>query len=121
MSELHRLKRVFDSWIGQIRKGKKRRVGVYEEDDALLIINDLGMKMSPEALVFMTENSTRREDFLMQVYIAEDELDLDLIRDNVMIDPLYDPQVYEEEGKVVFAATVDGDEYVIAEFEMQPS
>jgi hypothetical protein len=116
MSELKRLKRVFDSWLGQVRKTKRRRLSVYDQDDPRMIINELGLSMSPDALVYMTENSTRREDFLMQIYAAEDELDVDLVRDNREIDPRWSPAVYEEDNKIVFTATVDGDEYVIAEF-----
>lgn len=116
MSELKRLKRVFDSWLGQARKRKKRRLGTYDQDDARMIITELAMQMSPEATVYMTDDSTRREDFLMQIYAAEDELDVDLILDNHQIDPRWDPKVYEEDGKIVFAATVGKDEYVIAEF-----
>ena len=116
MSELSRLKRVFDSWLGQMRKTKRRRLSVYDQDDPRMIINELGMVMSPDALVYMTENSTRREDFLMQIYAAEDELDVDLVQENREIDPRWYPNVYEEENKIIFTATVDGDEYVIAEF-----
>jgi hypothetical protein len=116
MSELKRLKRVFDSWLGHARKKKKRRLGTFDQDDPRMIITELAMQMSPEATEYMTENSTRREDFLMQIYAAEDELDVDLILENREIDPRWDPKVYEEDGKIVFAATVGKDEYVVAEF-----
>lgn len=121
MSELQRLKRVFDSWLGQVRKTKKRRLSSYDQDDPRMIITELGLQMSPDALVYMTDDSVRREDFLHQVYAAEDELDIDLIRDNREIDPALDPKVYEEEGYIVFTAMVDGEEFVIAEFKFGPA
>ncbi|HHG85636.1 MAG TPA: hypothetical protein ENJ82_12885 [Bacteroidetes bacterium] len=116
MSDLQRLKRVFDSWLGQVRKTKKRRLSSYDQDDPRMIITELGLQMSPDALVFMTDDSFRREDFLLQVYAAEDELDIDLIRDNREIDPALGPKVYEEDGYIIFTAMVDGEEFVIAEF-----
>ena len=51
MSEFQRLKRVVNSWLGGVRIRKKRRVATYQDDDALLILTDLGLLMSPEALV----------------------------------------------------------------------
>jgi hypothetical protein len=118
MSDLDRLIRVANSWLGKVRKGKKRRISVYQEDDALMILNDLGMLMSPSALEYIAGNSTLREDFLMQIYAAEDELGIDLVRDNVMIDPALEPKVYEEGNKIVFTVSPKRNkEYVIAEFE----
>jgi hypothetical protein len=120
MSELKRLKRVFNSWLGQARKTKKRRLSTYDQDDPRMILTELGLQMSPDALIFMTDDSFRREDFLMQIYAAEDELDVDLILDNRELDPRWDPKVYEEEGKIIFTVTVRKDEFVIAEFEFNP-
>ncbi|MFM2374945.1 MAG: hypothetical protein RLZZ165_41 [Bacteroidota bacterium] len=116
MSEFQRLKRVVNSWIGGARHHKKRRLATYQADDALLILNGLGWKMSPKALEYLAGNSLRREDFLMQIYAAEDSLGVDLIRDNVMLNPDVDPKVYEVEGKIGITAMVKGEEYLIAEF-----
>lgn len=117
MSEFNRIKRIVGSWVGNVRRGKKRRLAQYQDDDALLILNDLGLQMSPEALEYLAGNSTLREDFLIQVYAAEDDLGLDLIKDNVMIDPALDPKVYELEGKIGFTISWKKEEYMIAEFE----
>jgi hypothetical protein len=116
MSEFARLKRIVGSWIGATRIRKKRRSATYQDDNALLILTDLGMLMSPDALVYVSNNSTRREDFLMQLYAAEEDLRIDIIRDNVMIDPTWNPKVYEVEGKIGFTVTVKGEEYLVAEF-----
>jgi hypothetical protein len=116
MSEFQRLKRVVNSWIGGARIRKKRRSATYQDDNALMILNDLGWKMSPEALEHVVGNSTRREDFLMQIYAAEEDLGVDLIKDNVMLNPAYDPKVYEVEGKIGFTVTVKNEEYLVAEF-----
>ena len=116
MSEFQRLKRVVNSWLGGVRIRKKRRVATYQDDDALMILTDLGLLMSPEALVFVSNNSTRREDFLQQLYAAEEDLRIDIIKDNVMIDPALSPKVYEVEGKIGFTVVVRKEEYLVAEF-----
>jgi hypothetical protein len=116
MSELHRLKRVFGSWIGKLRHRKLRRTSVYEFDDALLILTDLGMLMSPEALEYVSGNSTRREDFLQQIYMSEDELGIDLIQDNVRIDPQWNPLVREEGNKIAITIIHRGEELIVAEW-----
>lgn len=116
MSEFSRLKRVVGSWIGGMRIRKKRRMATYQDDDALLILTDLGLLMSPEALIYVSQNSTRREDFLMQVYSAEEDLGIDIIKGNVMIDPALSPKVYEVEGKIGFTIVHKKEEYLIAEF-----
>lgn len=116
MSEFQRLKRVVNSWIGNVRLRKKRRLATYQDDDALLILSEMGWKMSPAALEYVSGNSTRREDFLQQIYAAEDDLGVDLIRDNVMLNPDLDPKVYEVEDKIGFTVTYKGEEYLVAEF-----
>lgn len=95
---------------------KKRRVATYQDDDALLILTDLGLLMSPEALIHISQNSTRREDFLMQVYSAEEDLGIDIILDNVVIDPALSPKVYEIEGKIGITIVHKSEEYLVAEF-----
>jgi hypothetical protein len=117
MSELFRLKRIVSSWIGGVRHRKKRRISSYEHDDARMILNDLGLQMTPEALAFVADDRFRREDFLMQLYAAEEELGIDLIKDNIMLDPALSPTVYEREGKLAFTAAIRGEEYIVAEFD----
>ncbi|MFN8393309.1 MAG: hypothetical protein U0176_01405 [Bacteroidia bacterium] len=116
MSEYQRLKRVVNSWIGNVRLRKKRRSATYQDDNALMILSELGWKMSPAALEYVSGNSIRREDFLMQIYAAEDDLGVDLIRDNVMLNPDLDPQVYEVEDKIGITVKHKGEEYLVAEF-----
>ena len=116
MSEFDRLKRAVTSWISGVRIRKKRRIATYQDDDALMILTDLGLQMSPEALIYISNDGTRREDFLQQLYMSEDELDIDLILDNVMIDPHWQPRVVEEGKRIAFLATVRGEELIIAEY-----
>jgi hypothetical protein len=116
MSEFQRLKRIVGSWIGASRIRKKRRSATFNDDDALLILSDLGLLMTPEALVYVSNDSLRREDFLMQLYAAEEDLGVDIIKDNVMIDPALSPKVYEVEGKIGFTIVVKKEEYLVAEF-----
>ena len=116
MSDLKRIKRIVGSWVGKARFGKKRRLSVYQDDDALLILNDLGLQMSPAALDHIAGNSTTREDFLIQIYAVEDDLGLDLIKDNIQIDPALEPKVYEEDGKITFTINWKKEDYLVAEF-----
>lgn len=116
MSEFSRFKRIVGSWIGAARIRKKRRSASYNDDNALMILTDLGMLMTPDALVYVSNNSNRREDFLIQVYAAEEDLNVDIIKDNVMINPALNPMVYELEGKIGFTILVKGEEYLVAEF-----
>lgn len=115
MSEFYRIKRVVSSWLaGRV---KRRRTATYEQDDARMILNELGLQMSPEALAFVADNSFRREDMLVQIYAAEEELNVDLILDNVMIDPIWDPKVYVGDKKFAITVTVRREEVVIVEFD----
>lgn len=114
MSNIERLKRVVTSWVGGLRK--KRRSSVYEQDDPRMIINDLGLQLSPEALSFIADSSFHREDMLMQIYAAEEELDRDLVVDNVRLDPVYSPKVYESFDRIAVTMIINGDEVVVFEF-----
>lgn len=116
MSNYSRLKRLTRAWIGSMRK--RRRPNAYEQDDPRMIFTELGLQMSPETLSTLSDNSYYREDFLVQLHSAEEELNLDLVLDNTSIDPVWDPKVYEENGKVMITATVDGEETIVAEFNL---
>lgn len=115
MSNLQRLKRLTKSWIGSLRK--RRRSASYEQDDPRMIINELGLQMSPETLTFLADSSYHREDLLVQIHGAEEELDIDLIRNNVEIDPIWDPKVYEDDSLILFTVVVDEEEVIIVEFD----
>jgi|GEM_PF-1486094 len=114
MSNIDRLRRVVNSWVGSRRK--QRRPAVYEQDDPRMIINDLGLQLSPEALSLIADNNFYREDLLVQIYAAEEELDCDLVVDNIQLDPQYSPKVYEDEKVIAVSILIDGEEVVIIEF-----
>lgn len=118
MSELRKLKRLVNSWMGSMRKA--RREAEYKEDDPRMIINELGLQLSPEGLKFIADDSFRREDMLMQIYAAEEELDVDLVKANVMLDPIWEPKVYEEKNRIAITVVVDRDEVIIIEFSTDP-
>ena len=115
MSEIDRLKRIVRSWWGG--RHKSRRSAAYEQDDPRMIINDLGLQLSPEGLASIADSSFRREDMLVQIYNAEEELGIDLIEDNVRIDPRWEPRVYELDGHIAITATVKDEEVVVIEFQ----
>ena len=115
MSEFTRIKRIVSSWLGSMRK--RRRSATYEQDDPRMILNDLGLQMSIETLEFVADNSFRREDMLMQIYAAEEELDMDLVLNNVQFDPIWEPKVYTGEGMFFITVQARGEEYVVVEFD----
>ena len=115
MSEFYRIKRIVNSWLGS--RNKRRRSATYEKDDPRMILNDLGLQMSPEALAFVADDSFRREDMLMQIYAAEEELDVDLVLDNVRFDPIWDPKVYVGDQKFAITVVVRREEVVVVEFD----
>ena len=41
---------------------------------------------------------------------------MDIIKDNVMIDPALQPKVYEVEGKIGFTIFFKKEEYLVAEY-----
>ena len=115
MSEFYRIKRIVNSWLGS--RVKRRRSSTYEQDDPRMILNDLGLQMSPEALAFVADDSFRREDMLMQLYAAEEELDVDLVLNNVQLDPIWDPKVYVGDGKFAITVVVRREEVLVVEFD----
>lgn len=119
MSNIDRLKRVVTTWVGSMRK--RRRPAVYEQDDPRMIINDLGLQLSQEALSLIADNNFYREDMLVQIYAAEEELDRDLVVDNIQLDPQYSPKVYEDENRITVSILIEGEEVVIIEFSRQES
>ena len=84
-----------------------------------MIINDLGLQMSPEALSFIADSNFRREDMLVQIHAAEESLDRDLVVDNSALDPVYSPKVYEDEDRIAVTMIIRDEEVVIFEFSRQ--
>ena len=113
MSELNRLKRIVKSYIPRTPRDPKRR---YSYEDAHLMINDLGMSLSPEALSFLVNTDTVLDDFVGSVYELEYKLKRKATTDLKTLDPELSPKVYEEYGRIVFTATYDGEEWVFAEY-----
>lgn len=115
MSELRRLERLAKSLIPRIPRGEDRQ---YTLEDARHMINELGLQMSPEALAFMTGDSNRLDDFLMNVYHLEEKVGKKVTTDSRSIDERYEPKVYEEDGTLAFSVTWRGKERVFAEYQV---
>ncbi|MCB9231356.1 MAG: hypothetical protein H6581_06830 [Bacteroidia bacterium] len=111
MSNLKRLTRVIKSW-----KGKITRDVYYEGADAFMILTDLGLQMSPQTLAYLTSSDSLKDDFVDGLYAAEEKAGKLLVVDNQMIDPAYDPKVYEEGREVIFTVKIKDKEVVFAEF-----
>lgn len=115
MSDFNRFKRVVKSWVGSF---KRNRSEDYQFDDANMIITNLGMQFRAETLAWVLAEDTRKEDFLQGIYAAEEELNQDIVIGNTEIDPVFDPQVYEFNGKLEFTIRWKGEEIIFAEFEL---
>ena len=113
MSNLKRLYRVFKSWTGKVSRDV-----YYEFDDARMILTDLGIQMSPETFAYLNSKDELLDSFLHQIYATEDHTGRFLIENHTAIDPIYEPKVYELDGKATFTIQVKGKEIIFAEFDL---
>lgn len=111
MSELDRLARVIRSWTGS----KRLRSSVYEHDDPVMILTELGTQISPETLAYLTAETMRKEEVLNQLHAAEEELKKEIIKENTFIDPELDPRFYEETDRAVITIQHKKKEIIIAD------
>ena len=115
MSDFKRLQRLIKSAIPRFPRGSEYS---YSLEDARMMINDLAMSMSPEALAFMTSKDTILEDFLECIYHMEDRVGKRIVTEFAVIDAKYHPQVYEEDGLLGFTIQHKNKEIVYAEYEL---
>lgn len=115
MSEFKRLKRLVKSIIPRFPDGDARQ---YTLGDARLMINDLAMDISPEALEALVENEQVLDDFIGSVYELEHEVRRRVVNDLGTIDEKYQPRAYEEDGTVGFSVIYRGEELIFAEYKL---
>ncbi len=113
MSELYRIKRIVKSLIPRTPRDSERR---YSYADARLMINDLGMDLSPEVLAYLVDTDTVLEDFVGSVYELEYMLKRRATTEITTLDPELVPKAYDEPPRVVFTIQHDGEEWVFAEY-----
>ena len=113
MSELYRIKRIVKSLIPRTPRNPERR---YSYSDARLIINDLGMSLSPETLAYLVDSDEVLEDFVLSMYEMEYTLNRKATNEITVIDPELKPKAYEEDQRVVFTVFYDNEEWVFAEY-----
>ncbi|MEM6804384.1 MAG: hypothetical protein AAF696_23495 [Bacteroidota bacterium] len=117
MSEFKRLARLIKAAIPRMPLGEDRP---YQLSDAHMMITDLGMQMSPEALAFMTGDDNRLDDFLMNIYHLENDIRKKAVTEFATIDPELLPKVYEEDGTIGFTVVHKNEEIVFAEYDFPP-
>ncbi|MEL6624890.1 MAG: hypothetical protein AAFQ83_05975 [Bacteroidota bacterium] len=89
----------------------------YRLEDAKVMINDLGLQMSPETLAKMLSRDDILDDFLMSIHELERDLKQKVITDFYTIDPLLAPKVYDLGKEVGFTIiSRKGEEIVFAEY-----
>ncbi|MEZ4772255.1 MAG: hypothetical protein R3D00_03665 [Bacteroidia bacterium] len=116
MSDFKRLTRLSKSIIPRFERGRSRH---YNHGDARMMINDLGMQMSPEVLQKLVSNAEVLEDFLNSIYQLEQKINKEVVTEYATIDTEYEPKVYVEERSVGFSITYKGKEVVFAEYELE--
>jgi len=117
MSEFKRLTRLIKAAIPRFPRSEDRQ---YQLSDAHMMITDLGMQMSPEALAFMTDDDNRLDDFLMNIYHLEADIRKKAVTEFATIHPDLSPKVYEEDGKIGFSVVHKKEEIVFAEYDFPP-
>ncbi|MEZ4825776.1 MAG: hypothetical protein R3C61_05695 [Bacteroidia bacterium] len=115
MSDFKRLARLSKSIIPRFERGNSRH---FNHDDARMMINDLGMQMSPDVLKKLVSNPDVLEDFLNSIYQLEQKLHRKVVTEYATIDLEYDPKVYVEDGTVGFSITWKEKEVVFAEYRL---
>ncbi|MEL6675891.1 MAG: hypothetical protein AAFR61_27030 [Bacteroidota bacterium] len=115
MSEFKRLTRLLKSRIPRFpRKAEDN----YSLSDARMIITDLGMQMSPEALQYLTNDDALLEDFLENIYHLEERVGRKVITEYATINTEFEPKVYEENGELGFSVIYGRKELVYAEYRL---
>lgn len=118
MSEYNRLKRVVRSLIPDFSAKRKDIDQYYEAEDARMMINELGMQIPPKVLKALVNSDVALEEFINGVYLVEDEIRRQIITDRSIIDPIYEPKVYLEDGLIGFTVSHKGEEIIFAEFRL---
>lgn len=114
--EFSRLKRLAKSLIPRFPKGKER---YYTPSDARMMINELGLQMSPEVLKYLVSRDAILDDFINSIYQLEQEIRKRVVTEFGTIDHEYEPRVYVEGQVVGFSVTYKNEEIVFAEYEME--
>ena len=111
MSIKARLDRIRRSWKGQLFGTDIH----YTQDDAFLILTEMGLQMSPATLSYLTGSAEMLEEFLEALHLTEKEIKAQIVVDGRMIDPEFDPKVYEVDGEAIFTLKYKGVEMIMAE------
>ena len=98
MSIKARLNRIGRSWKGQLYGSDIH----YTQDDAFMILTELGLQMSPQTLAYLTGSAEMLEEFLEALHSTEKEIGREIVLEGRMIDPEFDPKVYEVDGEAIF-------------------
>lgn len=116
MSEYNRLKRILKSVIPRFPKGSDRQ---YNHSDAKMILNDLGMEIPAKVLAKMMSSDAILEDFVNNLYHLEADIRKRVVNEFSVIDPKFEPKVYNEDGMLGFSIRHKGEEIVFAEYRIR--
>lgn len=113
MSQFLRLRRITRSLTGGLFKG-----ATHVEPDCLMIFNDLGLQLKPDTLKILTRSAVFREELRMQLELTEKELGKSVLETPERIHPNLNPKVYEEGQQVAISITIQGEEFLLARFDL---
>lgn len=116
MSEYKRFKRLIKSVIPRFPDGNQRS---YTLDDVKSVINDLGMEIPAKVLKAIMSNDMLLDDFLNNLYHLEADIRKRVVNDFSVIDPKFEPKVYNEDGMLGFTIQHKGEEIVFAEYRIK--
>lgn len=116
MSDFTRLKRIAKSLVPRWPASGEKN---YSFEDARLIINDLGMKLSPEMLASLLSRTETLDDFLGSIYELEHKLKRPVVTELATIDPVLEPDVHVEGSKVAFSVKWREERLVFAEYDTE--
>ena len=114
MSIKARLHRIARSWQGRL-SGKDLH---YTQDDAFLILTNLGLQMSPETLAYLTGSAEQLEEFMEALHLTEKEIGQEIVEEGNQITAEFDPKVYEVDGEAIFTIRYKEAETIIAEIRL---
>ena len=110
MGNFDRIERIVKSWAGKLKRDR-----YYQQGDMLMILNDLGMQISPKTLEWLLANNAAQQEIEMGLYAAEDKFGKSVVLEDSTIDPTFSPKVYDEEGRFALSLTHNGKEYVVVD------
>ena len=113
MSNLDRLTKVISSWIGSFKRDPENYFGFPE---ARVLITRVGLGISEPRYTEITGSEVRLEDFLQQLYAAEQVSGMKMTTDTYDWVPELEAKAVEEGNRVAITGKIKGEEKILVEW-----